>query len=427
MDGDYDLRRSQHQCRSCGKAFAQQNAFSNHLRFCKKNKSRLQTALAGARKFWAEGQSGSKRFKLTHPASSHLPGMGDEDQGALPIAQRRSRLTIRLPPRIRQDIPQPLASLPPQQQSSPADTDTTSISSALLPAELQLPAASSSRTGMHKLDSPHNKFQVFRRYHALDFPSHDPDEGLPLAKFSDIDRDPYAPYPNKSSFLLGEWFWREGAQKSLEDFNALLQVLKDPDFSAEDIKDTQWRFLHKELGDPDGNGAPWLSDVDAGWKEESISLKIPFHRQHANPGNKIFEAGTFHRRSIVSIIRERLADADGHHFHYEPYELHWQPRLEDPPIRVFGELYTSKEFHRVHQELQNSPPESGCDLPRVIAGLMFASDVTQLAQFGDAKLWPVYMFFGNDSKYRRYKPSCHLCNHIAYLQAVSLVSVFYRD
>jgi len=164
------------------------------------------------------------------------------------------------------------------QPPSAADADTTSVSSALLPAELPLLAASSSRTAMHKLDSPHNKFQVFRHYHALYFPLHDPDEGLPLAKFSNIDRDPYALYPNKSFFLLEEWFWREGAQKSLEDFNALLQVLKDPDFSVEDIKNTQWCFLHKELGDPDSNGALWLSDVDAGWKEDSISLKIPFHR-----------------------------------------------------------------------------------------------------------------------------------------------------
>ena len=68
MDGDY-YGRFQLQCRLCGKTFAQQNAFSNHLRFCKKNKSRLQTALAGARKVWAERESGNKQSKLTHPSN----------------------------------------------------------------------------------------------------------------------------------------------------------------------------------------------------------------------------------------------------------------------------------------------------------------------------------------------------------------------
>jgi hypothetical protein len=35
------------------------------------------------------------------------------------------------------------------------------------------------------------------------------------------------------------------------------------------------------------------------------------------------------------------------------------------------------------------------------------------------------MYFGNDSKYRRAKPSCWLCNHIAYFQTVSFVDVYW--
>jgi len=50
---------------------------------------------------------------------------------------------------------------------------------------------------------------------------------------------------------------------------------------------------------------------------------------------------------------------------------------------------------------------------------MFWSDATHLTNFSDAKLWPLYLFFGGDSKYLRCKPSCHLCEHIAYFQTVS--------
>ncbi|KIM62395.1 hypothetical protein SCLCIDRAFT_119837, partial [Scleroderma citrinum Foug A] len=57
-------------------------------------------------------------------------------------------------------------------------------------------------------------------------------------------------------------------------------------------------------------------------------------------------------------------------------------------------------------------------LPRRIVALMFWSDVTVLTSFGDTKLWPVYMYFGNESKYERCQPSNHLCMHIAYLQMV---------
>lgn len=50
---------------------------------------------------------------------------------------------------------------------------------------------------------------------------------------------------------------------------------------------------------------------------------------------------------------------------------------------------------------------------------MFASDETMLASFGTSKLWPVYMMFGNESKYRRGKSSLKLFEEIAYFQSVS--------
>ena len=50
---------------------------------------------------------------------------------------------------------------------------------------------------------------------------------------------------------------------------------------------------------------------------------------------------------------------------------------------------------------------------------MFSSDATQLTSFGNSSLWPCYLYFGNESKYCRYKPSNKLCNHVAYFQKVS--------
>ena len=75
-------------------------------------------------------------------------------------------------------------------------------------------------------------------------------------------------------------------------------------------------------------------------------------------------------------------------------------------------------FIQAHRELQDSPGELGCDLQRVVLGLMFASDGTQLTSFGTAKLWPVYLMVGNESKDRRAKPSCHAFEHVAYLETV---------
>src|ERR1700677_8708 len=79
---------------------------------------------------------------------------------------------------------------------------------------------------------------------------------------------------------------------------------------------------------------------------------------------------------------------------------------------------TSPAFVDAHQQLQDSPKEPGCDLPRVVIALMFWSDSTHLASFSNAKIWPLYLFCGNESKYQCCKPSCNLCSHIAYFHKV---------
>ena len=70
--------------------------------------------------------------------------------------------------------------------------------------------------------------------------------------------------------------------------------------------------------------------------------------------------------------------------------------------------------------MQQSPLEEGCNLPRYILALMFASDATMLASFGTAKLWPLYLCFGNDSKYQRAKPSENLFEQVAYFEKAGL-------
>ena len=100
------------------------------------------------------------------------------------------------------------------------------------------------------------------------------------------------------------------------------------------------------------------------------------------------------------------------HLHFKPYELFWQPYEDAQPVRVHGKLFTSDAFIQAHCELQDSPGELECDLPRVVLGLMFASDSTQLMSFSTAKLWPVYAMIGNESKDWRSKPSCHVFEHV---------------
>ncbi|KZT18728.1 hypothetical protein NEOLEDRAFT_1079423, partial [Neolentinus lepideus HHB14362 ss-1] len=84
----------------------------------------------------------------------------------------------------------------------------------------------------------------------------------------------------------------------------------------------------------------------------------------------------------------------------------------------YDELYTTQVWLDAEMELQQSLREPDCKLPQAIAALMFASDSTHLAQFGQVKLWPAYMYFGNQSKYERCQPQSHVAHHIAYIPSL---------
>jgi hypothetical protein len=50
---------------------------------------------------------------------------------------------------------------------------------------------------------------------------------------------------------------------------------------------------------------------------------------------------------------------------------------------------------------------------------MFSFDATMLTQFGVAKGWPIYLMFGNLSKYVQAQPGSGVMHHLAYIPSMS--------
>lgn len=339
-----------------------------------------------------------------------------------PWTQRRNR---RRPERYRDELPQPLPSLPPENLGQPvplSDTQTLPISSG------------QSCEDAEPLETPRNIFGLYRRYYATKIPSYDPEEHTSLQDMSNIPAytalpssasQTFYPYPNRSAFRLGDWFWNGGVQKSQASFDELMKIIGDPRFQPEDIQGVKWDHINKELAADDER--EWM-DEDAGWVRTPVAISVPYQPRRGVPpepqaGPKNYVVEGFYHRSLVSVIREKLSSlTDCNLFRFEPNELLWKRGNHPDGVRIQGELYNSPTFVNVHRELQNSPSEPGCDLPKCVAALMFWSDATHLTAFGNTKLWPLYMFFGNESKYRRCKPSHHLCEHIAYFQTASQLS-----
>ena len=349
-----------------------------------------------------------------------------------PVAERRTRcLNRRLPKRYRDIAPEPPAPLPPL-SSQP---ECPEADSAMSCSPSQQPSVKAQVLPIRRiLKSLSNVFGLYRQYYAIRFPDHDPVEHITPSDLTDSSPTSssntpahyYYPYPNQSSFLLGEWYWNDGEKKSRSSFQNLLKIVGHPDFRPEDVAGKNWRAIDAQLSGEHSK----VSDSEDGWEDAQdstleswfktpIKINVPFHKRMRHPGQKWFNAGTLHHRRLTSLIREKITRATSHaHLHFEPYELFWQPNEGTEPVRVHGELFTSEAFIQAHRELQDSPGEPGCDLPRVVLGLMFASDGTQLTSFSTAKLWPIYVMVGNESKDRRSKPSCHAFEHVAYLETV---------
>ncbi|KAG1779354.1 hypothetical protein EV702DRAFT_966381 [Suillus placidus] len=400
----------------CKRTFTAQNYYIQHQHSCFMTKKRLSSAITSFKEFVSRRKkpctSKDKNVVVSSPAN---PSPASE-ANTLPVFQRPEAPPPTVPLEVRDLLPESVGSV---------------VNAEAHPA---LPVRTVFRT-------PPNIFGLICQYVSGKPASHDPEEYVTSADLSLIsgthqvnessqeppassnDNSIYHPYPNCASFQLGDWYWNQGVQKSQAAYTKLMGIVGDSSFNAADVSSTSWKKINSKLGINEyneGEGEEW-EDEDAGWKKTPVSIKVPSSRTAEIPGFWVYDATHLYHCSLVAVLWEKLANPrDDKLFHYKPYKLRWAPPHLDAEVSIYGDLYTSPAFHEAHTKLQDSPAEPGCNLPRAVAGLMFWSDATQLTSFGNAKLWPTYMYFGNESKYRRCKPSLNLSNHVAYFEMVCL-------
>ncbi|RDX47354.1 hypothetical protein OH76DRAFT_1526067 [Lentinus brumalis] len=246
------------------------------------------------------------------------------------------------------------------------------------------------------------------------------------------------PYPNLTSWRFG-WHYARGYKKTQDDMQEMQKLLTRPDFVQADLQDTQFEKINRLLLDPDTDLFPWANERE-GWRKTMVTIGIPSGKkatkasrreaaaaqrrinrhepledvpsEHAIPGYHF--SVPFHHKSMCEEIRKTLTtDPAARDFVLEPYIVeHVVPnmgRLEE----TYGEVYNSAAFVKEDLRIQNSPPEPNCTLPRSVLALMLWSDATIVSQFGQGKAWPGYMYFGNQSKYTRARPTARAAHHFA--------------
>ena len=213
-----------------------------------------------------------------------------------------------------------------------------------------------------------------------------------------------------------EWMITGGNKKTVSEVDRLSKILCSSEFRLADLSGFSARQENRrlDLSDKGGPDTPYSND---GWIESSVNISIPTGVKDTAGKGQPFAVPGLHRRSLLAVIKTALADVTSYRFHFSPFKRLWKSPTGTEE-RCFDEAYTSDAWLNAHDALQKQRNEPGCKLEKVIIGLMFWSDSTHLASFGNAKVWPLYLYFANLSKYFRGKPTSGASHHIAYIPSV---------
>jgi hypothetical protein len=275
----------------------------------------------------------------------------------------------------------------------------------------------------------------FNLYAATDFPLSSADnipERSPFSGFgpqagsltADTRISSLNPFPNISVFRLMKWFYSV-RRKSLDNLTSLVRdVISPADFEQQHFHNfnaqTQAKhmdaYIAAEQQAAIDQPLPWNS-AD-GWKKTSVTLQLPRARKRSETEEDIPQMTVegVRYRDVAEVIKAAFQGDQAWDFHLKPFKLMWKPYSDEPEIRVHGETFWTDRMIDMDNNLPKIP---GCNLERVAVPIQLWSDSTHLTAFGTQKMWPIYLYLGNLSKYIRGRPSTFSANHIAYIPSVS--------
>ncbi|PIL35075.1 hypothetical protein GSI_02863 [Ganoderma sinense ZZ0214-1] len=256
----------------------------------------------------------------------------------------------------------------------------------------------------------------------------------------------YGPFENASQFRLMDYFYGRSDSKSLDALDDLIAVIRSPGFSPEDLKGFSAKKAEHALDiwvSPSG-----VFSQEDGWREGSVEVPLPktgAKYKSEDDAPKFPIPGIIYRR-LLPLIKGAVQDTASRFsrfYHWLPHRKFWippQPTQSEPqnadgpssssastaprtppsPIRVYTDCYNSDAMLKADAEIRAKArvPGDAPSVEYVALPLLFWSDATQLANFGSASLWPIYMYFGNISKYVRGRPTEFAAHHLAYIPSL---------
>ncbi|KAK7450147.1 hypothetical protein VKT23_013030 [Stygiomarasmius scandens] len=293
-----------------------------------------------------------------------------------------------------------------------------------------------------------DEFGLYRIYDQK--PSHDPAENIDLHTLTDFpipdntkdmsERSPFSglgpnasssivdfssinPFPNIGIFRLMQWHYTV-KQKSLGSLKSLVEnVILPADFQQEHfqsfnpIQEGKRMDNYMEAKHLAAKEQPLPWNAADGWIKSSATLKLPRAKKSSKTEDAAPEmkVDNVWYRDVVEVIKAAFQSELAWEFHMKPFKLMWKPSTDEPLQRVHGEAFWTDRMIDMDRRLPKIP---GCDLEQVAVPMQLWSDSTHLTSFGTQKMWPIYLYLGNLSKYTRSCPSAFSAYHIAYIPSL---------
>ncbi|EGO03206.1 hypothetical protein SERLA73DRAFT_149603 [Serpula lacrymans var. lacrymans S7.3] len=124
-------------------------------------------------------------------------------------------------------------------------------------------------------------------------------------------------------------------------------------------------------------------------------------------------------REVTQLVQDIILAPDFNIKDLHSFNARHANQVFDQSDSPSNDPFTYDGWKESEEKLSRQPPEPGCKLERVITALMFWSDSTSLASFGNAQA-PIYMYLGNLSQYARGRLTSRACQRIAYIPTTTL-------
>ncbi|KAI1798488.1 hypothetical protein LXA43DRAFT_1108138 [Ganoderma leucocontextum] len=232
----------------------------------------------------------------------------------------------------------------------------------------------------------------------------------------------YGPFQNTSQFPLMDYFYSRSDFKSLNALDDLVAIIWSPGFSLDDLEGFTTKKAECTL-------EVWMSpssifSEEDGWHAGSVDVPLP------KTGEKYKAEEDALKFNITGIIYRRLlpfikgvvqdsASRFSRIYHWLPHCKFWTPPEPARPVPSWPVApplgSTSATLPMPPSPIRPRIPSDAPDVEYIMLPLLFWSDAMQLANFGSASLWPIYLYFGNLSKYVRGRPTEFVVHHLAYI------------